>query len=226
MTNVERSNDEGMRKQECRSPPGAHAQWLASFLCNAFSVTPRQGAAKCQLPPCARLTQCQPCSVAGCAPGVATPGCAVSTPSGWAAVVDVALKDKSLEDSEDLPEPDMLAQEIADDLQTALDQFAGIAGVRNEVNSHTVGKRLAHRFAAGGTRGEDVVEFQLPVEGAPVVSRIDIVVGIGEYVEGIVNESIALATRQCHVMKHGPATGAERRLESGHLVRSREGSTG
>ena len=29
------------------------------------------------------------------------------------------LKDKSLEDSEDLPEPDVLAQEIADDLQTA-----------------------------------------------------------------------------------------------------------
>jgi type I restriction enzyme M protein len=43
-------------------------------------------------------------------------------------VVDVALKDKSLEDSEDLPEPDVLAQEIADDLETALDQFAGIAG--------------------------------------------------------------------------------------------------
>ena len=38
------------------------------------------------------------------------------------------LKDKSLEDSEDLPEPDVLAQEIADDLQTALEQFTGIAG--------------------------------------------------------------------------------------------------
>ncbi len=37
------------------------------------------------------------------------------------------LKDKSLEDSENLPEPDVLAQEIADDLQTALDQFAAIA---------------------------------------------------------------------------------------------------
>jgi type I restriction enzyme M protein len=37
------------------------------------------------------------------------------------------LKDKSLEDSEDLPDPDVLAQEIADDLQTALDQFASIA---------------------------------------------------------------------------------------------------
>ncbi|MEX2214987.1 MAG: class I SAM-dependent DNA methyltransferase [Phycisphaeraceae bacterium] len=37
------------------------------------------------------------------------------------------LKDKSLEDSDDLPEPDVLAQEIADDLQTALDQFTSIA---------------------------------------------------------------------------------------------------
>jgi type I restriction enzyme M protein len=37
------------------------------------------------------------------------------------------LKDKSLEDSEDLPPPDELAQEIADDLQTAYEQFASIA---------------------------------------------------------------------------------------------------
>jgi type I restriction enzyme M protein len=37
------------------------------------------------------------------------------------------LKDKSLEDSDDLPEPDLLAQEIADDLQTALEQFQAIA---------------------------------------------------------------------------------------------------
>ena len=42
------------------------------------------------------------------------------------------LKDKSLEDSEDLPEPDVLAQEIADDLQTALDQFTAIAGELKE----------------------------------------------------------------------------------------------
>jgi type I restriction enzyme M protein len=38
------------------------------------------------------------------------------------------LKDKSLSDGDDLPEPDVLAQEIADDLQTALDQFSAIAG--------------------------------------------------------------------------------------------------
>ncbi|MBI5368601.1 MAG: SAM-dependent DNA methyltransferase [Planctomycetes bacterium] len=37
------------------------------------------------------------------------------------------LRDQSLEDSDDLPEPDVLAQEIADDLQTALDQFTSIA---------------------------------------------------------------------------------------------------
>ena len=37
------------------------------------------------------------------------------------------LKDKSLEDSDSLPEPDVLAQEITDDLQTAIDQFATIA---------------------------------------------------------------------------------------------------
>lgn len=37
------------------------------------------------------------------------------------------LKDTSLEDSDDLPAPDILAQEIADDLQTALEQFTAIA---------------------------------------------------------------------------------------------------
>ena len=37
------------------------------------------------------------------------------------------IKDKSLEDADNLPEPDVLAQEIADDLQTALDLFGAIA---------------------------------------------------------------------------------------------------
>jgi type I restriction enzyme M protein len=36
------------------------------------------------------------------------------------------LKDKSLEDSDDLPDPDVIADDIADDLQTALDQFRSI----------------------------------------------------------------------------------------------------
>ncbi len=42
------------------------------------------------------------------------------------------LRDKSLEDTEDLPEPEVLAQEIVDDLQTALDQFASVAAQLNE----------------------------------------------------------------------------------------------
>ncbi|MCW3055779.1 MAG: hypothetical protein JWN14_4949, partial [Chthonomonadales bacterium] len=37
------------------------------------------------------------------------------------------LRDESLEDSANLPEPDVLATEIMDDLQTALEQFALIA---------------------------------------------------------------------------------------------------
>lgn len=37
------------------------------------------------------------------------------------------LRDKSLEDGDDLPDPDVIADEIADDLQTALDQFRSIA---------------------------------------------------------------------------------------------------
>ena len=37
------------------------------------------------------------------------------------------LKDKNLEDSEDLPDPSVLVQEIAEDLQAALEQFNNIA---------------------------------------------------------------------------------------------------
>lgn len=37
------------------------------------------------------------------------------------------IKDKSLEDAENLPEPDVLALEIAEDLQTAMELFASIA---------------------------------------------------------------------------------------------------
>jgi len=37
------------------------------------------------------------------------------------------LKDESLEDSENLPEPDIIAREIAEDLESALDQFRLIA---------------------------------------------------------------------------------------------------
>lgn len=38
------------------------------------------------------------------------------------------LKDESLEDSANLPDPDVIAAEIAEDLQAALDQFAALAG--------------------------------------------------------------------------------------------------
>lgn len=37
------------------------------------------------------------------------------------------LRDNSLEESDDLPDPDILAAEIVEDLQAALDQFASIA---------------------------------------------------------------------------------------------------
>ena len=37
------------------------------------------------------------------------------------------LKDESLEDSANLPDPDIIAQEIVEDLQAALSQFAEVA---------------------------------------------------------------------------------------------------
>jgi type I restriction enzyme M protein len=37
------------------------------------------------------------------------------------------IRDESLEDSADLEDPNLIAEEIADDLQAALEQFASIA---------------------------------------------------------------------------------------------------
>ena len=37
------------------------------------------------------------------------------------------IRDKTLEDSADLADPDIIAEEIADDLEAALEQFAAIA---------------------------------------------------------------------------------------------------
>jgi type I restriction enzyme M protein len=37
------------------------------------------------------------------------------------------LRDETLEDPENLPAPEVIAAEIVEDLQAALDQFAGIA---------------------------------------------------------------------------------------------------
>jgi type I restriction enzyme M protein len=42
------------------------------------------------------------------------------------------LKDTSLEDADSLPEPDVLAQEIAEDLQAAMALFAGLANELKE----------------------------------------------------------------------------------------------
>jgi len=39
----------------------------------------------------------------------------------------VWLRDESLEDTANLPDPDVLAQEIVEDLQAALEQFSSIA---------------------------------------------------------------------------------------------------
>ena len=43
------------------------------------------------------------------------------------------LKDESLEDAENLPEPGVLAQEIVEDLQASLEQFEAIAA---ELGNH------------------------------------------------------------------------------------------
>ena len=56
------------------------------------------------------------------------------------------LKDQSLVDSDDLPAPDVLAQEIADDLQTAREQFTAIAEMKPRplLPGHRSGQNLAH----------------------------------------------------------------------------------
>jgi type I restriction enzyme M protein len=48
------------------------------------------------------------------------------------------LKDRSLEDAESLPDPDVLAQEIADDLQTALELFSSIAANLKQENAESL----------------------------------------------------------------------------------------
>jgi type I restriction enzyme M protein len=48
------------------------------------------------------------------------------------------LKDESLEESENLPDPDVIAQEIVEDLEAALEQFREIAndlGSRGDAES-------------------------------------------------------------------------------------------
>ena len=45
------------------------------------------------------------------------------------------LRDESLEDSDNLPDPDVIAEEIVEDLQAALDQFAAISADLRESES-------------------------------------------------------------------------------------------
>jgi type I restriction enzyme M protein len=47
------------------------------------------------------------------------------------------LRDQSLEDSDNLPDPDVLAQGIVDDLEAALEQFREIA---NDLGSEILSK--------------------------------------------------------------------------------------
>jgi type I restriction enzyme M protein len=42
------------------------------------------------------------------------------------------IPDKSLEDSDNLPDPDVIALEIAENLEDALEQFSGIVGSLKE----------------------------------------------------------------------------------------------
>ena len=42
------------------------------------------------------------------------------------------LRDESLEDSDNLPDPDVIALEIAENLEDALEQFSGIVGSLKE----------------------------------------------------------------------------------------------
>jgi type I restriction enzyme M protein len=45
------------------------------------------------------------------------------------AILDIFwLKDESLEDSDNLPSPDLIAVEIVENLESALEQFSGIYG--------------------------------------------------------------------------------------------------
>ena len=47
------------------------------------------------------------------------------------------LRDKSLEESDNLPNPDVLAQEIVEDLKAALEQFREIAPVSQWRRAYT-----------------------------------------------------------------------------------------
>ena len=62
------------------------------------------------------------------------------------------LRDESLEDSASLPDPHILAQEIADDLRSALGQIEDILGDLEE-RALTPAERLRATRGASGSRG-------------------------------------------------------------------------
>ena len=52
---------------------------------------------------------------------------AIRKPDTVGTLLGLGLKDESLEDSANLPSPDIIATEIVEDLEAALEQFAEIA---------------------------------------------------------------------------------------------------
>ena len=69
------------------------------------------------------------------------------------------LRDESLKDSASLPEPDVLAAEIVEDLQSALEQFAAIGGRHRRVAAlrRNHGMRACPGAPRGYCRGEAVL---------------------------------------------------------------------
>ena len=61
------------------------------------------------------------------------------------------IRDKTLEDSADLADPDIIAEEIADDLEAALEQFAAIAADLRNGGIITVGSSRIRCRRQGGT---------------------------------------------------------------------------
>ena len=72
------------------------------------------------------------------------------------------LRDSALEDSENLPEPEVLAAEIVEDLEAALEAFRGVAE-ELDVGGHTSSRILQ--------RGSDLAVLRLR-EGRAV--RVDV----------------------------------------------------
>jgi hypothetical protein len=68
----------------------------------------------------------------------------------------ICLRDESLEDMENLPPPDVIAQEIVEDLEAALAEFAAIAGASLRRTTRVVSWSTAFRAGIGAIRAADV----------------------------------------------------------------------